>query len=161
MNTHLTTITDWQKYKSIRLQALKDTPQAFGQTYDDAAKKTDSHWKEVLSQENRFFVITEINGEAVSVAGAKQIADDTWFIIAVYTKPEFRGKGIAKETMRTVLDELKKRKIKKAELWVNVDQEAAIALYKNLGFSIVKTISDQKMGDGLLHEEYVMEKALD
>jgi ribosomal protein S18 acetylase RimI-like enzyme len=160
MNSRLATASDWKLYKDIRLEALENVPQAFGQSYTDAANQPDSHWQDILSQENRFFVLTEENGIVVSVAGTKQITDDTWFVIAVYTRPAFRGKGIAKETIQEVLNELQKRGIKKAELSVNVDQEAAIALYKGLGFSITRTAADQKMGDGSLHDEYVMEKVL-
>jgi RimJ/RimL family protein N-acetyltransferase len=152
--------SDWQKYKEIRLKSLKESPQAFGGSFDNESQQSDDEWREKIIKSNRFFVLAEEEGIVAGVAGAKQIDADNGIIIAVYLVPEARGKGYSKEILSIVLQELENRKAKIVTLTVNTKQEAAVRAYKALGFQIIKTNVDEKLGDGLLHDEYVMEKVL-
>ncbi|MBI2011554.1 hypothetical protein HYS91_02180 [Candidatus Daviesbacteria bacterium] len=40
----------WEEYKELRLQALKENPEAFGSTYEEAADKPDKEWKSRLEK---------------------------------------------------------------------------------------------------------------
>lgn len=69
----------------------------------------------------------------------------------------FRGQNIASKLFATTIDELKILGFKKLELEVRTDNNAAIELYKKLGFTIKKT-SKAFYLDGC--DAYIMELEL-
>jgi ribosomal protein S18 acetylase RimI-like enzyme len=148
---------DWQEYKEIRLESLKESPQAFGGTFANESSQTDDQWKERITDNRRFFVLAQEGGATIGITGAKKVGDTDWTIVAVYLTPESRGKGYSKQLLSSVLQELKSRGAKLVTLTVNTEQKSAIKLYQGLGFQITDTLKDEKLGDGLLHDEYVME----
>jgi ribosomal protein S18 acetylase RimI-like enzyme len=73
------------------------------------------------------------NGEAVAALRAG-IRDEWTVISRLYVRPEFRGSRIGQELMLLVFNNLYLLGITKAALQVDISNEAAIALYKSLGF---------------------------
>ena len=72
----------------------------------------------------------------------------------------FRGKGIARALMNKVLDSLSKnRDIRAVRIEVNEEQIPANKLYASFGFEKVGE-GGHVMGDGLEHNEILMEKAI-
>lgn len=152
---------DWGDYREIRLEALKNEPDAFGSDYSEYKNKEDSYWVDRLSlsgEENgRSFLCAVLdNNNFMSVGGAYQDENNEWNIIAIYTKKEFRGIGAGSLLLSRILEELKNRGIKEVFLRVNVERAPAISLYKKFGFKIIKTVTDQILGDGKPHEEHEM-----
>jgi Acetyltransferases len=160
-------IADWQKYKKIRLAALKNDPQAFSSFYGAECKLGDEEWCERVASgrcknnKKLFIGVCDEKNNFVAIGGAFTREDAReWNIVAVYVTPECRGRGIGKILLLGILDELKKRGgVEKLVLRVNLKQRPAVKLYKSFGFAIVETIKDQMMGDGELHDEYEMIKA--
>ncbi len=151
---------EWQKFREVRLKGLQTDPQAFGGVYESEAQEGEAYWKDRFSNPERCFYAAEEGNAFVATAGSKKIDDSNWMILAVYTLPEFRGKSISKELISRLIDEAKRAGAEKVSLMVNVLQEPAVNLYKNMGFEIVRTDKDQKLGDGKFHDEYYMEKSL-
>jgi len=157
-------IADWQKYKKIRLEALKNDPQAFSSFYGAECKLRDEEWCERLAsglgKKNKkiFIGVCDETNNFVAIGGAYTKDDSAeWCVVAVYVTPECRGQGIGKILLLGIIDELKKRgDVEKLVLRVNLKQRPAIKLYKSFGFAIAETIKDQMMGDGELHDEYEM-----
>ncbi|HAM88778.1 MAG: Acyl-CoA N-acyltransferase [Candidatus Falkowbacteria bacterium GW2011_GWC2_38_22] len=153
--------SDWKLYKEIRLEALKNEPSAFGSSYDTEFKRSDEDWQKKFkdiesSKSSKFYYAAQIDEKLVAIGGAFQEENNEWNIIAIYTKPNNRGKGIGNKLLSSIREELKIRKTLKAFLRVNVDQLAAISLYKKLGFTILDTHKDQLLGDGKYYDEYEM-----
>ena len=68
--------------------------------------------------------------------------------------------GVSTRLMDALLTELQGyTSLKKAILDVNVEQVAAVALYRRFGFDVIGETT-KPLGDGNNHDEYVMEKAL-
>ena len=139
---------DWEKFRDIRLKGLQTDPQAFGGTFESESAEDESYWKDRFSNPERCFYAAEEGNAYIATAGSKKIAEDNWMIMAVYTLLEFRGKNISQELINRVIDEAKNSGAKKVSLMVNLQQEAAINLYKKMGFEIIKIEKEQKMGDG-------------
>ena len=60
---------------------------------------------------------------------------EDWAVISrLFVKPEYRGLKFSQELMHLVFRDLRLAGITKAALQVDVSNEAAIALYKSLGF---------------------------
>jgi ribosomal protein S18 acetylase RimI-like enzyme len=161
MKVKRVTSADWQEYKKIRLEALKNEPQAFGSSYNRESERTESEWQNKLAKSEdlngtSFSYAALREGVFVAIGGAYQDNNKQWNIIAVYTKKEFRGQGLGQKVFESIINELKARKIKKAYLCVNTLQVAAQALYKKNGFVVKRIIKDQLLGDGKYYDEVEM-----
>lgn len=153
--------SDWRQYRDIRLEALMNEPAAFGSSYSAESQRTDEQWQERMIEAekingDRFFYGVFDGSILVSIGGAYKNDSAEWNIIAIYTKKEFRGQGIGKLLMSGLLNDLRRREIKKVFLCVNTIQESAVALYKKTGFKITKTIQNELMGDGKYYDEHEM-----
>ncbi len=60
------TSTEWSAVRAIRLEALADTPEAYGTTLDTAQKISDDEWRNNL--DNRFYVCAFVDDTAVGLA---------------------------------------------------------------------------------------------
>jgi len=157
----------WEEYKNLRLEALKNEPTAFAASYEEKASKEDEYWQNQLkkfqeAQEDSMW-FAEADGKLVGMAGWYRNNTEklrhTATIYAIYTNPEFRGKGIAGRLITSVLNELEsKPEIVKIDLNVNTKNEAAANLYKKLGFEVVGTLHKEIFVDGEYFDEYEMEK---
>jgi RimJ/RimL family protein N-acetyltransferase len=160
---------EWQKYRKIRLEALKNDPQAFGSSYESEIHRSDREWEEILMSSDTdgsktiFVGIDKNNDDLLAIGGAYAENDlGEWNIIAIYVDPEHRGQGIGKILLSEIIDILKARRdIKRLMLRVNVNQRAAINLYTRLGFVTTKTVRNQLLGDGNLYDEFEMMLDLD
>jgi ribosomal protein S18 acetylase RimI-like enzyme len=160
-------IADWQKYKKIRLEALKNDPQAFSSFFGAECKLGDEEWQERLAsglcKKNKkiFIGVFDETNNFVAIGGAFTREDAReWCVVAVYVAPECRRRGIGKVLLSAIIAELKKiGGVEKLVLRVNRKQRPAVKLYKSFGFAIEETIKDQIMGDGEFHDEYEMIKA--
>ena len=151
---------NWKKFKAIRLAGFKSDPQAFGGDMTEELNRKEPEWRKRLDSKDRFFFAVEENGIFVSVAGAKNIGDKLWMLMAVYTLPEYRNKGFAKILTKKIVQESKNIGAIAIQLMVNIDQKDAVHIYEKAGFKILKTLEAEKMADGKLHDEYLMEKRL-
>ncbi|MBB1534791.1 N-acetyltransferase [Leptotrichia sp.] len=68
---------------------------------------------------------------------------DKAYIYGVFTVPEFQGKKYATKLLKFVLENLEKLGIKNIELTVEVDNERAQRLYRNLGFEVVEELENE------------------
>ena len=68
---------EWPQYRSVRLRALKESPQAFGSTFEDAVNYPDETWKnrlEDLSVESDLALAAFDGDEAMGLAWGIVIA---------------------------------------------------------------------------------------
>ena len=78
-------------------------------------------------------------------------------VVSIAVLPQHRRKGIAQAVINRALEGMKYYKAKQCFLEVRVTNEAAISLYKKLGFEITRTINGY-YSDG--EDAYVMTKKL-
>lgn len=74
----------------------------------------------------------------------KQREEKKGFIQNLAVLPEFRGKGIAKELLKTAIGVLRENGMKIASAWAQTDRLACIRLYESFGFNRVRTSSLMK-----------------
>jgi|WetSurMetagenome_2_1015567.scaffolds.fasta_scaffold45411_2 ribosomal protein S18 acetylase RimI-like enzyme len=148
----------WEKYKKIRLRGLREEPQAFARSYDEEMAFPIEKWIERSSNPYNFMAIE--NGVPLGTAGVYFVNDageKIANIVGVFVVNEARGRKIGSKLIETVINRLKQEKeTKKIRINVNIDQEAAVELYKKFGFE-VNDEEIEKMGDGQEHSEYLME----
>ena len=154
------TSEDIVKYKNIRLNGLKTDPRTFGATFEKEAQKDEEYWKGRLLKNNSSVYAIDNGNIFISTAASKKLTNETMGIFGVYTMPEFRGKNLSTQLINHILEEAKQSGVKVVSLHVNTNNENAIHVYEKLGFKIIKTDKDIKMGDGNMHDLYFMEKNL-
>jgi ribosomal protein S18 acetylase RimI-like enzyme len=154
----------WQQYKELRLEALKNEPQAFAETYEKVEGIDGEEWTRRLSLDDRVnirMVAENKDGRLVGMMTAVRSKDNknNALIINVYINKDYRGAGLGKKMLKEILNLLEKvDDIKIIELTVNVAQGAAVSIYKTCGFEITETLKDSIVYEGKSFDEYVMIK---
>ena len=150
---------DWEEYKKIRLEALKDSPSAFSystKNWDEKWKKDSGKnklgWQDPILHPMQFVMLlkegTDVRGVAVASKKKDQKGVWVWRISEVYVTRKLQGSGLGERLLRKVIDEIKSRKgafeVKKITLNVNKaeTQKSAFNLYKKLGFKEVKRLTE-------------------
>jgi len=85
--------------------------------------------------------------------------NNTATLCQLYVDPNFRKQNISDKLVISLLNKLKKQKIKKVHLFVSKNQTGAIKLYKRCGFKIIGKDS-MRLGDNLIHQGLIMDKKI-
>ena len=91
----------------------------------------------MLDSESNILLVAKCDGECAGYIGAYTVCRES-DIVTVATKPDFRRKGVAKELLRELFEELSGDS-DALFLEVRESNTAARALYESLGFSEVGT----------------------
>ena len=91
-----TVTADWEAWRDIRLQALRDAPDAFASTYAEQMKLGEAHWRQRVAGGGLFLAwIPEVSAcEPVGMAGGYQAAPGTVELISMFVRPQARGCGV-------------------------------------------------------------------
>lgn len=158
--------TDLEAYKELRLEALKNHPNVFGQDYDNAASKPNEYWENTLkinAQEKVLFFATN-NSQLIGMTGIyrnmsmkTQHAATIW---GVYVKPDQRGKQISEKLINSCLNWGKEQNILIVKLAVVTNNIPAIRCYEKCGFKIYGTEPKAIFHAGNYYDEYLMSTEL-
>lgn len=126
-------------FKWVRLEALRESPSAFGSTYAREAAFTDTDWLMRLERWNGekgvgFLAVDD--GVACGIAGALLDLEDTTRaqLVSMWTAPTHRRGGVGKLLVDAVVDWANSRKLKTLLLMVVSTNNPAIRFYEALGF---------------------------
>ncbi len=129
-----TTAADAADLRAIRLEALLDSPEAFGSTYAEAVTWPLEHWERIA--EERPYVLAEVDGHVVGMAagGYNDQYPDTHWLYGMYVNARYRGAGVA-EQLVTAINRWA-REDGATALWLHVIDVVARArtFYRRLGF---------------------------
>lgn len=81
-------------------------------------------------------IVGASDGRAICYGGFRQALDEA-DILNVAVRADMRGQGIGKRLMTALLEEAKRRGVKRLTLEVSAENVAAIALYSGFGFEKV------------------------
>jgi len=134
---------EWRALRALRLQALRDTPEAFGSTYEQEAAEPDQHWCDWAAD----------GAEGGSSYWALAVDDDTgrlggmafgsrhWQVtdaigvFSMWVDPELRGRGIGQRLVEAVIAWARTTDRPRVVLSVNEANQGAIRLYERCGFT--------------------------
>lgn len=154
----------WREFRALRLEALQDSPQAFGGAYRDEVAHPDERWTGRLREceEGRSLTLfAECDGKLVGMIGAFfPDGPEVAMVVAVFVTPAWRRKGVGDMLVAAVLERLREFPgAERATLMVNVEQEAAVKLYRRAGFVEVGR-ERVALGDGKVYDELILERSL-
>jgi RimJ/RimL family protein N-acetyltransferase len=134
-------LDEYERYKKIRIESLKEAPYAFSTRYKDAIKRSDKEWIEqanalALGSEKSAFFAFE-NRKAIGLCALyKNTTDkDACEIVQVWINPSWRGKGIAKDLLDNALMWAKENGFARIAAEVHYYNERAIRFFEKCGFA--------------------------
>ena len=145
---------DWQLWKLFRLDALKNSPESFGSSYEEELNWPDLDFQTALTKSDIFGVF--VDNSLVSCAGFYSLnsakTKHRGVIWGMYTRPECRGKGIASALIQIVINHAKSR-VTQLHLTCVTSNLSAVAFYQKQGFKIYGTEPHAlKIGDAFFDE---------
>ena len=84
---------DWATWRDIRLRALRESPSAFGSTYDREEAFPEAVWRDELAEPASVSVLVEAAGRPVRMAGGFPDLPGLLHVVAMWVDPVARGRG--------------------------------------------------------------------
>ncbi|PWK49096.1 GNAT family N-acetyltransferase [Pleionea mediterranea] len=151
MNIEEINESQWESLKSIRLESLLDSPDAFCISYEEANNLTDKEWKLLAAGKlGSQFLIAYDYKNAIGLVGILD-KKETYEIVSMWVKPAAREQGVGKALIKTLLDHALSVGHTEVRLQVTSNNTSARCFYKKLGFvelaqtNEVKRKSDEGM----------------
>jgi len=135
------TLDDLDVFRDVRLRALRDSPSAFGSTYEAEASRPRDQWldrvsRSATSSERAMFLAYD-GDECVGLAGC--VEDDLGAdrqLISMWVAPTHRGTDTAKALIDAVLTWAEQTGARRVGLWVTRGNDRAKRFYERTGFRV-------------------------
>lgn len=125
---------DWPLWRSLRLAALREAPDAFGATlaYWEGEGDAEWRWRDRLTAVP-LNVVAELRGEPVGMASGLK-TEAAVQLISMWVAPSARGQGVADRLVQAVAEWARSLKVERLTLSVRAKNAPGIALYARHGF---------------------------
>lgn len=162
MHIRRLTPADSSAFQALKLAALKDTPCAFGSSYEEEKDFPASVIEDRLAEKPDRGPFGAFDGEAlVGLVGLgrenmRKLAHKA-LIWGMYVKPEARGKGIARALLMEAISLARSvSEIRQVNLCVNANNAGAVRLYESVGFKAFGREPGAMCINGELYDEIYM-----
>jgi ribosomal protein S18 acetylase RimI-like enzyme len=127
-------VGDEDRLRRIRLRALRDAPEAFETTFEEASSRPFESWRQQLETLTTFVAVAD--GLDVGLArGARHDGrSDTAELISMWVAPEGRRRSLGSALIDAVADWARSEGFQRLVLEVTEGNTAALALYTRAGF---------------------------
>ena len=150
-------------FKTVRLQALQDSPSAFGSTYAREAAFPDEEWSRRaanMNGEKRIGYLAMSDGIPCGIAAGFRDEDDPTKaqVISMWVAPEYRRAGIGAALIGAIRAWARISGVQSLYLMVTSSNHAALECYKRLGFLMTGKTEPYPNDPSLI--EYEMSQAV-
>jgi RimJ/RimL family protein N-acetyltransferase len=148
-------------YRSIRLEGLRESPEAFGSTFDAEFTKPLAWFFDRLSSSVVFGAIHDVRILGVAGFAVRQEEKEAHkgLLWGMYVRPDARGAGVARRLVEAVIAHASAR-VELIQLSVVVGNERARRLYARLGFVEYGIEKNSLKFSGRYYDEILMAKEL-
>jgi ribosomal protein S18 acetylase RimI-like enzyme len=127
------------EYKAVRLRALKDTPLAFGSTYEREERLTDAEWAARAARLDNgrdvgFLASCEGSYAGLALCFVEPEDVTTGQLISMWVAPEARRLGVGRMLIDAIVAWAAGRGVKTVRLMVTSVNDGAMEFYRRLGF---------------------------
>lgn len=125
---------DWQDYRSVRLEALRESPEAFAATAEQEEAYDEAFWRERMVRSER--LVAERDGRAIGVVsiGTAKGSDSTAELFGLWVHPAARGSGVATRLVKDGAERARQRGKSHLVYWVGTENGRAVAFASGMGF---------------------------
>ncbi|WP_459656355.1 GNAT family N-acetyltransferase [Vibrio rotiferianus] len=154
--------SDWEQYKELRLLSLVQSPESFENSFEDESKLSNEQWIGRVTATQSAFIMGAYDGDVlIGVAGLAQALKEKIkhksYLWGLFVKQEYRGKHIANDMLSKLVHIASENTdISQIQLTVASENDAAISLYKKLGFHKYGTEVDALRINGKSYDEILM-----
>ncbi|WEO76334.1 GNAT family N-acetyltransferase [Cryobacterium sp. SO2] len=138
---HRTVASDWREVRDLRLEMLRDTPIAFGETLQDALGHSESEWRmraaRGTAEHGTVLVAIDPAGQWVGTMGG-YVPDPAAgpLLVGVYVSPGHRGRDAGVfDTLLAAIEDWARDEGEVLTLHVHEDNARARAAYLRRGFT--------------------------
>lgn len=159
IEVRLLTPQDWEIWKSLRLEALREQPQAYNGAYEDEILYEDEVYISRLQKTHVWGAFK--GGRLVGCIGlsyhtGKKLAHKG-YVYTVYVQSGCRGEGIAAQLLKTVITFAKKRLVQlNLRCTDSLEGQKALNLYKRYGFQVIGQEPYSLHVNGKFYSEFLM-----
>ena len=130
---------EWQLWRSLRLRALADSPDAFRATLEEEINQPDEWWAEIIgvtAEHPRGGLWTaELDGEAVGMLFGRIDREGRVLSVgAMWVSPNVRRLGVGDGLLQAAFEWGREAGVRRAELWVTEGNSIAQSFYTHAGF---------------------------
>lgn len=150
---------DWQRLRTIRLQALTESGHAFGGTFEAESAEDESAWRAKFEKND--FLIASVDGADGAMMYIEVLNGDfgaTCWIGGCWSNPLFRGKGLMRAMFHFIDHQDKDWKVQGLGVWT--DNYSAIAAYKKLGFVKMGEDTESTRKPGKFYQRMIRKSAV-
>jgi len=142
---------EWPTLRDVRLRSLQDSPEAFGQRYDEAAAGSDDDWAanaRAAAEGNRriWFIARDENEAPVGVVQARRRQPFDCLLFSMWVAPEARRLGVGSALVDAVQEWGESWGARRVVLWVLAANEPATRFYYQIGFTMLNDGPDAESG---------------
>lgn len=129
---------EWQTYRSVRLEALQESPDAFVADHTDEADEGEDFWRARMARSAR--LIAEVADEdrpvgVVSIGDtADEDAEDAGQLFGLWVAPQWRGRSVAASLVRRGSEVALERGVRHLYYWVGTENARGVAFASSFGF---------------------------
>lgn len=131
-----TALDDWQAMRGIRLEALRDAPDAFGSTHAREAAFEPDEWHRRATRDGSFLAFIPDLAEPAGLAGGFEEEPGVAELVSMFVRPRARGHGVGEALIDAVVAWARNRNAASVHLWVTETNKPAIRLYERCGFTV-------------------------
>ncbi len=159
---------DLSAYRDLRLEALRNHPEAFGADYAQDAAQPESFWQERLSNtiDNPMGILhlAVADQMLIGMTGIYRInspkEQHNGNIWGVYVRPDRRGLHVAEALIEACVIWAKAKQLRNVKLKVNAANVGAIRCYSRCRFTVYGVDPDGLFIDSTYYDELLMVRRL-
>ena len=135
------TLADVDRWKTLRLRALLDSPSAFGSTHAQVSQWSDAEWLrrvDLLGGATQAGYLAHDGTADVGMAAGVLCEDDPTraALISMWVAPAHRGRSVGRLLVTRVADWARSRDARTLCLTVTSNNATAVRFYERLGFTM-------------------------
>ena len=142
---------DGDDLRDLRLRSLRDAPEAFGQTVEDASAREVQDWHQQARQASAgdrraWFIAEDESGRPNGLVQGRRRPPEHLLIFSMWVDPELRRSGVGRQLIEAVEAWACTWGGRHSVLWVFGTNEPAIRFYRRLGFEVELDTPDAESG---------------
>jgi ribosomal protein S18 acetylase RimI-like enzyme len=147
---------EWRTYRSLRLGALADSPDAFGSTLAAEQASSDEQWSARLARgiasKTDLPLVAELNDRSVGLAWARIVSSEPTVahLYQMWVAPNSRRMGVGRMLLNAAIAWAEASNVQAMVLAVTCGDTSASRLYTRAGFSPAGSSEPLRPGSSVL-----------